>query len=59
MYTLKKFLIKFRYFEGELRDHLELSKLYDDEEARKLLIKYLKEVRKMQAIIRDDIAESN
>ena len=56
MNTIKKFLIKFRYLEGELREHLEFSKLNDNEEVRKLLIKYLKEVRKMQAIIRDEIA---
>jgi hypothetical protein len=59
MYTRNEFLIKFLYLEGELREHLEFSEWKDDKEVRKLLLSYLKEVKEMQAIIRDDIGGLN
>ena len=55
MPTKKQFLIKFRFLENELLEHYELSRLRSDKETRKLIIKYIREVREMQAMIRTDI----
>ncbi len=55
MHTKKEFLIKFRMLENELLEHYEFSKLISDREAVKLIIKYIREVREMQTMIRADI----
>ena len=55
MYSKKQFLIKFRMMENELLEHYVFSKLKSDKEERKLIIKYIKEVREIQALIRAEI----
>ncbi len=55
MNTIKKFLIKFRYLEGELREKLELSKSKDNKESRDIDLRVLKIVREAQAMLREDI----
>ena len=55
MYSKKQFLIKFRIIENELLEHYVFSKLKSDKEERKLIIKYIKEVREIQALIRAEI----
>ena len=58
MSTLKKFLIKFHYLEGELREKLELSKSKDNKESRDMDLRVLKIVREAQAMLREDIKRS-
>ena len=41
--------------ENELLEHYEFSKLKSDKEERKLIVKYIKEVREIQVMIRADM----
>ena len=55
MYSKKQFLMKFGMMEIELLEHYELSKLKSDIEEKKLIIKYIKEVREIQEMIRAEV----
>ncbi len=59
MHTRKQFLIKFHLIENELLEHLEISRLKNDKEAGKMIVKHLKEVREILSIIHDDLIESS
>lgn len=59
MHTKKQFLIKFYLIENELREHLEISRLKNDKDAEKIIVKHLKEVNEIRSIIRDDLIESS
>ncbi len=55
MYSKKQFLVKFRMMENELLENYEFSKLKSDKETMKLILRYIREVREIQAMIRADI----